>query len=85
MCPEKERIMREIQHQVALYEQNEDKTMSSRLAIKQYSRSSADQEAPLSQELRPVTVLQMTMGYLLHRIVDLCNTQDVCKLKNIIM
>lgn len=77
MCPEKERLMREIQHQVALYEQNEDKTMSSRLAIKQYSRSSADQEAPLSQELRPVAVLQMTMGYLLHRIIDLCNTTDV--------
>lgn len=81
MCPEKERLMREIQHQVALYEQNEDKTMSSRLAIKQYSRSSADQEAPLPQELRPVGVLQMTMGYLLHRIMDLCNTPDVCRCK----
>ncbi|EFA02781.1 hypothetical protein TcasGA2_TC008518 [Tribolium castaneum] len=78
MCPEKERLMRETQHQVALYEQEEGgKAMDPRLAVKQYSRSSADQEAPLPQELRPVSVLQMTMGYLMHRIMGLCDTPDV--------
>ncbi|RZC37283.1 xmas-2 [Asbolus verrucosus] len=77
MCPEKERLMRETQHQVALYEQDGGKGMNPRLAVKQYSRSSADQEAPLPQELRPVSVLQMTMGYLMHKIVDLCDTPDV--------
>ncbi|XP_044255219.1 protein xmas-2 isoform X2 [Tribolium madens] len=78
MCPEKERLMRETQHQVALYEQDVGgKGMNPRLAVKQYSRSSADQEAPLPQELRPVSVLQMTMGYLMHRIMGLCDTTDV--------
>ena len=78
MCPEKERLMRETQHQVALYEQEEGgKGMNAKLAVKQYSRSSADQEAPLPQELRPVGVLQMTMGYLMHRILGLCETSDV--------
>lgn len=78
MCPEKERLFREIKHQVAWYEQDEnEKCMDPSKAVKQYSRSSADQEAPLSHELRPVTVLQMTMGYLLHNIVDLCETDEV--------
>ncbi|CAH0563729.1 unnamed protein product [Brassicogethes aeneus] len=78
MCPEKERLMRETQHQVALYEQEENgRGMNPNLAVKQYSRSSADQETPLPYELRPVAVLQMTMGYLLHKIVDMCDTSDV--------
>ena len=41
--------------------------------MKEYSRSSADQEVPLSHELRPEPVLQMTMLYLMHRIMDLCD------------
>lgn len=45
--------------------------MDHRLAVKQYSRSSADQETPLSHELRPEAVLRMSMNYLLTRIVDL--------------
>nr|CAI5842912.1 unnamed protein product [Callosobruchus analis] len=78
MCPEKERLMRETRHQVALYEQmDENSTMDIRKAVKQYSRSSADQETPLPHELRPVSVLQMTMSYLMHNIVDLCDTDDV--------
>ncbi|XP_060522583.1 protein xmas isoform X2 [Cylas formicarius] len=80
MCPEKERLMREIQHQIALYEQddNDKRVMNASKAVKQYSRSSADQEAPLPHELRPVTVLQMTMAYLMHNIMDLCeNEADV--------
>lgn len=47
-------------------------TISHRKAIKEYSRSSADQEVPLSHELRSESVLQMTMLYLMHRILDLC-------------
>lgn len=41
-----------------------------RAAIKEYSRSSADQEEPLSHELRPLNVLGMTMDYLVTRIMD---------------
>lgn len=79
MCPEKERLQRETQHQVAVYEQASGckSRMNHAVAVKQYSRSSADQESPLAHELRPVEVLQMTMGYLLHRIMDLCDTPDV--------
>ncbi|CAH1973042.1 unnamed protein product [Acanthoscelides obtectus] len=78
MCPEKERLMRETRHQVALYEQMDgSSSMDIRKAVKQYSRSSADQETPLAHELRPVSVLQMTMCYLLHNIVDLCENDDV--------
>ncbi|CAH1116423.1 unnamed protein product [Phaedon cochleariae] len=78
MCPEKERMMREAQHQVSLYEQEDNsRAMNQCKAVKQYSRSSADQETPLPHELRPVPVLQMTMNYLLHNIVDLCDTDEV--------
>ncbi|KAF5296504.1 hypothetical protein FQR65_LT01493 [Abscondita terminalis] len=78
MCPEKERLLREIQHQVALYEQDiNGRSMNQSLAIKQYSRSSADQEAPLPHELRPVSVLELSMGYLMHCIMDLCESEDV--------
>lgn len=40
-------------------------------AIKEYSRSSADQEEPLPHELRPLPVLSMTMDYLVTQIMDL--------------
>ncbi|XP_044758819.1 uncharacterized protein LOC123316693 [Coccinella septempunctata] len=71
MCPEKERLLRVIQHQISYYEQNSNKEMDPHLAVKQYSRSSADQESPLPHELRPVEVLQGTMSYLIHKIMPL--------------
>uniref|UniRef100_A0A1A9UZJ9 SAC3/GANP/THP3 conserved domain-containing protein n=1 Tax=Glossina austeni TaxID=7395 RepID=A0A1A9UZJ9_GLOAU len=77
MCPEKERLMRDFQRQVSSFEwadEDDDpkSTISHRKAIKEYSRSSADQEFPLAHELRSESVLQMTMLYLMHRIMDLC-------------
>lgn len=39
-------------------------------AVKQYSRSSADQEIPMCYELRPPSVLMRTCTYLLHEICD---------------
>lgn len=39
-------------------------------AIKEYSRSSADQEEPLPHDLRPLPVLCMTMDYLVTKIMD---------------
>lgn len=39
-------------------------------AIKEYSRSSADQEEPLPHDLRPLPVLGMTMDYLVTQIMD---------------
>ncbi|XP_046752349.1 uncharacterized protein LOC124415092 [Diprion similis] len=78
MCPEKERLMRESQRQVALYEQLEGREyrINHAKAVKQYSRSSADQEEPLAHELRPVASLKMTMSYLLHEIMDMCMAEN---------
>ncbi|CAL7946627.1 unnamed protein product [Xylocopa violacea] len=77
MCPEKERLMRESKRQVALYEQHESNEyrINHLIAVKQYSRSSADQEEPMAHELRPVKSLKMTMSYLLHEIANLCDQQ----------
>ncbi|KAK1165453.1 germinal-center associated nuclear protein [Acipenser oxyrinchus oxyrinchus] len=71
MCPEKERFMRETRNQLSIFEvipgtDRVDHTS----AIKEYSRSSADQEEPLPHELRPSSVLNMTMDYLVTQIMD---------------
>ncbi|KAH8238342.1 hypothetical protein KR032_004492, partial [Drosophila birchii] len=72
MCPEKERLLREFQRQVAVYElqPGSDDRICHERALKQYSRSSADQETPLPHELRTETALHMTMAYLMHEIMD---------------
>lgn len=70
--------MREAKHQVASFElEDGSRTIMNHLvAVKQYSRSSADQESPLPHELRPEPVLKMTMTYLLQNIMDLCDVPD---------
>ncbi|XP_077128536.1 germinal-center associated nuclear protein isoform X2 [Ranitomeya variabilis] len=71
MCPEKERYMRDTRNQLSLYEflPGTDK-LDHAAAIKEYSRSSADQEEPLAHELRPLPVLCMTMDYMVTNIMD---------------
>ncbi|KAH8419680.1 hypothetical protein KR009_000867, partial [Drosophila setifemur] len=73
MCPEKERVLREFQRQVAVYElqPGSDEHICHERAVKQYSRSSADQETPLPHELRNEKALHMTMSYLMHEIMDI--------------
>ncbi|XP_077404821.1 germinal-center associated nuclear protein [Vanacampus margaritifer] len=71
MCPEKERYMRETRNQLSIYEVLPNTEMVDHAAaIKEYSRSSADQEEPLPHELRPLPVLGMTMDYLVTHIMD---------------
>lgn len=71
MCPEKERYMRETRKQLSVYEVLPDTEMVDHTAaIKEYSRSSADQEEPLPHELRPLPVLSRTMDYLVTQIMD---------------
>ncbi|KAK5861477.1 hypothetical protein PBY51_022871 [Eleginops maclovinus] len=71
MCPEKERYMRETRKQLSVFEVFPDTEMVDHsAAIKEYSRSSADQEEPLPHELRPLSVLSMTMDYLVSLIMD---------------
>lgn len=75
MCPEKERYQREIRQQISVYESTvpfgapSSFVMDPRKAVKDYSRSSADQEEPLPHELRPVAALDLTMRYLLVQVV----------------
>ncbi|XP_039496987.1 protein xmas-2-like [Drosophila santomea] len=78
MCPEKERVLREFQRQVAFYElqPGSDELICHERALKQYSRSSADQETPLPHELRNETALHMTMSYLMHEIMDISERQE---------
>lgn len=71
MCPEKERYMRETRNQLSVFEVVPDtEKVDHYAAIKEYSRSSADQEEPLPHELRPLPVLSMTMDYLVTQIMD---------------
>lgn len=69
--------MREAKHQVAIFEEQSRGIIDHLIAVKQYSRSSADQETPLPHELRPEPVLKMTMNYMLHSILDMCDDPDV--------
>ncbi|KAL5015301.1 hypothetical protein ScPMuIL_009571 [Solemya velum] len=78
MCPEKERYCREDRRRLHVYEMlpgtdnihGQNPKVDHRRAVKEYSRSSADQEEPMPHELRPSGVLQMTMNYLLTEIAD---------------
>ncbi|KAI9535071.1 hypothetical protein NQZ68_007159 [Dissostichus eleginoides] len=71
MCPEKERYMRETRKQLSVFEVfPETEMVDHSAAIKEYSRSSADQEEPLPHDLRPLPVLSMTMDYLVSLIMD---------------
>ncbi|XP_035439717.2 uncharacterized protein LOC118268974 [Spodoptera frugiperda] len=72
MCPEKELLQRQSEHQVMTLETvlDSDGELEPWRAVKQYSRSSADQEIPMCYELRPARVLMRTCAYLLHEIAD---------------
>ncbi|XP_037380740.1 germinal-center associated nuclear protein isoform X2 [Talpa occidentalis] len=71
MCPEKERYMRETRSQLSIFEviPGTDQ-VDHAAAVKEYSRSSADQEEPLPHELRPSAVLSRTMDHLVTQIMD---------------
>ncbi|XP_062617863.1 germinal-center associated nuclear protein-like [Saccostrea cucullata] len=76
MCPEKERYDREEKRRLHPYEVLQTSEGSGNplvnhaLAVKEYSRSSADQEEPLPYELRTLPTLTLTMTYLLSEIAD---------------
>ncbi|XP_064604912.1 germinal-center associated nuclear protein-like isoform X2 [Liolophura sinensis] len=78
MCYEKERYDRDAKRRLSIFEmipgteniQGQNPRVDHRHAVKEYSRSSADQEEPLPHEMRPGPVLDMTMTYLLTEIAD---------------
>lgn len=72
MCPEKERYSRTDKKCLSSFEMlpGSDGVMDHTRMVKEYSRSSADQEEPLGHELRPPHVLRHTMDYLLVHLMD---------------
>jgi hypothetical protein len=68
MCPEKERYCRMVGKLLHPYECDSDGKLNHALAVKDYSRSAADQDEPLPHELRPPHVLQKTMDYLILKV-----------------
>lgn len=80
MCPERERIMRQFSLSVATYEMVPGTyDMDENKAVKEYTRSSADQEVPLPHDLRPEPVLSMTMNYLITNIINKVDSPEVNK------
>jgi hypothetical protein len=73
MCPEKERYVREMQKNLNSYECDAYGTLIQERAVKDYSRSAADQEKPLPHELRSSDVLQTTMDYLIDNVSNAAN------------
>lgn len=72
MCPEKERYSRTDKKCLSSFEvlPGSDGVMDHTRMVKEYSRSSADQEEPLAHELRPPHVLRHTMDYLIVHLMD---------------
>uniref|UniRef100_T1HD49 PCI domain-containing protein n=2 Tax=Rhodnius prolixus TaxID=13249 RepID=T1HD49_RHOPR len=84
MCPEKERMLRDVRGMVATYEavDGTNMKMDHNKAVKDYVRSSADQEEPLPHELRPEPVLTMTLDYLITQIMPKIDTGEEDNLGN---
>ena len=70
MCPEHERLEREIQKELDKLELIPGTTQADpKAAVKIYRRPAAGRELPLPEEVRPPAVLQTTLDYLLHTLL----------------
>ena len=69
-CPEKERYERSAKNRLEWYEKASGGKLSHTSAVKEHSRSAADQGIPLPHELRPAPVLSRTMDYLMCNVLD---------------
>jgi hypothetical protein len=67
MCPEKERYAREYMNTINMFEMRSGRLDYS-IMIKEYTRSSADQDVPLSNELRSLSVLSDTMLFIIDEV-----------------
>lgn len=75
MCPEYERYCRINRNCVSILEKTNDQPDEFKM-VKEYVRSGADQEEPLSYELRPPDILDRTMLYLAANIIDLIDNEE---------
>jgi hypothetical protein len=79
MCPERERYSREYLSLCSKYEnvynsETNANEIDYNIMIKEYSRSSADQDLPLPNEMRPLPVLYDTMLYLINEVITRIET-----------
>ena len=74
MCPEKERVRREKERRLSVFEvatvQDGKPRTSAHLAVKEYVRSGAGHEFPDANELRPPPVLVQTVDHLIRNVAD---------------
>jgi hypothetical protein len=84
MCPERERYSREYLSLCSKYEnifnpETNAYEIDYNIMIKEYSRSSADQDLPLPNEMRPLPVLYETMLYIINEIITRIETAAVAE------
>jgi hypothetical protein len=77
ICPEKERYSRSIKNQLRVYEKLDVGFVNHKATVKEYSRSSADQDMPLLHDLRPSHVLKMALNHLLVNVIDRIENMQV--------
>ncbi|KAL5463240.1 hypothetical protein EMCRGX_G032120 [Ephydatia muelleri] len=74
MCPEKERVRREKERRLSVFEvatvQDGKPRTSAHLAVKEYVRAGAGHEFPEANELRPPPVLVQTVDHLIRNVAD---------------
>lgn len=75
MCPEKERYRREYLDLCHKYELRNGE-VDHHLLVKEFNRSSADQDLPLPNEMRPPEILMHTFHYILNQIVPQINSSS---------
>lgn len=70
MCPEYERVEREVQKELDRFELVPGTTQADpHAAVKIYRRPAAGRELPLPEEVRPPRVLEKTLDYLVHSLL----------------
>lgn len=80
MCPETERYLRQERNILALYEIDPATNgVDHSKAVKEYSRSSADQDEPLPHDLRPSPAMRVSMLYLLINIMPKLHDGDIAE------
>ncbi len=75
ICPEKERYSRAVKNQLRIYEKVHG-GLDHKAVIKEYSRSSADQDIPLPHEMRPSRVLSTAFDFLMCNVIDRIDSMD---------
>lgn len=64
------RYSRAAKNQLRVYEKDYSGDLNALACVKEYSRSSADQDVPLPHEMRPDAVLDTAMNHIMCNVID---------------